>query len=162
MTSRATSSFILYTLTSLALIHPLSQHVHPFKALLQSCFSWLVALTGFLCMASLALLSSLHPGESDLSSPGRPFTAFSHQTCGANQRLVAPLLDTCCVSQKIIFLLPPYRGISTLQKGSADVSSSFFQVFFKNLPLNFKLETEHIVIPLKVPPAAAGVTLQWV
>lgn len=78
--SRPTSSLILHALTSLALMHPLSQHRQPVKALLQSCFSWLVALTGFLCITSLALLSSLHPGKSDLPFTGRPFTTFSHHT----------------------------------------------------------------------------------
>lgn len=45
--------------------------------------------------------------------------------------------------------LPPSscRGISTLQKDSTNISSAFFQAFFKNLPLN--LETKQIVMPQK-------------
>lgn len=74
--SRPVSSLILHALTSLALVHPLSQHVQPFKTLLQSCFSWLVALTGFLYVTSLALLSSLDPGKSDPPFTGRPFITF--------------------------------------------------------------------------------------
>lgn len=77
---RPASSLILHALTSLARIHPLSQRVQPFKAPLQSCLSWLVALTGFLCITSLALLSSLHPGKSDLPFTGRSFITFSLQT----------------------------------------------------------------------------------
>lgn len=78
--SRPASSLILCALPSLAQIHPLSQRVQPFKAVLQSCFSWLVALTGFLCITSPALLSSLHLGNSDLPFTGRSFITFSHQT----------------------------------------------------------------------------------
>lgn len=81
--------------------------------------------------------------------PGRPFTAFSHQTCGANQRLVTPLLGTCHVYQQMIFLLPLTQVFLPCRKVLTNISSSSFQAYFKNLPLNFKLETKQIVIPPK-------------
>lgn len=115
--SRPASSLILHALTSLAQMHPLPQRVQPFKALLQSCFSWFVALTGFLCITSLALPSSLHPGKSDLPFTGRPFVTFSLQTCSASQRLSAPFSPSKQSSS--------CRGISSSQKGSSKYPISF-------------------------------------